>query len=108
MRDFANDHIRPQMERVKGVSSVTIQGGAERQIQILLDPAKLAQRGISIMDVRQAIRERNKDTSAGDIDSGKKRYLLRVIGRFEDLDQLKQLVLNAKVIPIFCCKTLPR
>lgn len=94
MRDFANDHIRPQMERVKGVSSVTIQGGAERQIQILLDPAKLAQRGISIMDVRQAIRERNKDTSAGDIDSGKKRYLLRVIGRFEDLDQLKQLVLK--------------
>lgn len=94
MRDFANDFIRPQMERVKGVSSVTIQGGAERQIQIRLDPAKLAQRGISIMDVRQAIRDRNKDTSAGDIDSGKKRYLLRVIGRFEDLNQLKQLILK--------------
>lgn len=94
MRDFANDHVRPQMERVKGVSSVSIQGGAERQIQILLDPAKLAQRGISIMDVRQAIRERNQDTSAGDIDSGKKRYLLRVTGRFEELSQLKQLILK--------------
>lgn len=46
------------------------------------------------MDVRQAIRDRNKDTSAGDIDSGKKRYLLRVIGRFEDLNQLKQLILK--------------
>lgn len=94
LRDFADDQIRPRMERVEGVSAVNLGGGAERQIQILLDPAKLAQRGISIMQVRQAIRERNSDTSAGDIDSGKKRYLLRVTGRFTDIDQLKKLILK--------------
>ncbi|MDX1267412.1 MAG: efflux RND transporter permease subunit, partial [Oceanisphaera sp.] len=78
---------------VPGVSEVGVSGGAERQIQILVDPAKLAQRGISLTEVRDAIRARNKDSSAGDIDSGKRRYLLRTVGRFDGLAQLENLIL---------------
>ncbi|WP_423187563.1 efflux RND transporter permease subunit [Alishewanella sp. d11] len=94
LRDYAEDFVRPQMERVTGVSEVGVGGGAERQIQILVDPAKLAQRGISLTQVRNAIRARNRDSSAGDIDSGKRRYLLRMVGRFEHLDDLENLILT--------------
>ncbi|MEH8018793.1 efflux RND transporter permease subunit [Rheinheimera muenzenbergensis] len=94
LRDYAEDYVRPQMERVPGVSEVGVSGGAERQIQVLVDPAKLAQRGISLTDVRDAIRARNRDSSAGDIDSGKRRYLLRMVGRFEQLPQLENLILT--------------
>ncbi|GAB58907.1 efflux RND transporter permease subunit [Rheinheimera nanhaiensis] len=93
LRDYAEDYVRPQMERVPGVSEVGVSGGAERQIQILVDPAKLAQRGLSLTDVRDAIRARNRDSSAGDIDSGKRRYLLRMVGRFDSLPQLENLIL---------------
>ncbi|MDP4535683.1 efflux RND transporter permease subunit [Alkalimonas collagenimarina] len=93
VRDFAEDYVRPRMERVAGVSEVGVSGGAARQIQILVDPSRLAQRGISMLDVRQAIRNRNRDASAGDIDSGKRRYLLRVVGRFDDLSELEELIL---------------
>jgi multidrug efflux pump subunit AcrB len=48
LRDYAEDYVRPRMERVQGVSAVGVSGGAERQIQILIDPAKLARRGISL------------------------------------------------------------
>ena len=94
LRDYAEDFIRPRMETVAGVSEVRVGGGAQRQIQIKVDAARLAQRGISLVDLRSAIRARNKDTSAGDIESGKSRYLLRVIGRFDDLSQLENLIIS--------------
>jgi multidrug efflux pump subunit AcrB len=94
LRDYAEDFVRPQMERVPGVSEVGVSGGAERQIQVLVDPARLAQRGISLTQVRDTIRARNRDSSAGDIDSGKRRYLLRVVGRFEQLSELENLILT--------------
>ena len=94
IRDYADDYVRPRMERVTGVSEVGIGGGAERQIQVLIDPARLAQRGISLTEVRDAIRMRNRDASAGDIDSGKRRYLLRMVGRFDQVTELEDLILR--------------
>ena len=94
LRDYADDYIRPRMESVPGVSEVNINGGAQRQIQIKVDTAKLAQRGISLAQLRTAIRNRNNNSSAGDIESGKSRYLLRVIGRFEQLPELENLIIR--------------
>lgn len=94
MYDFINDQVRPRMERVPGISDVEIRGGAERQIQILVDPAKLAQRGLTLGDVRDRIRTRNTDASAGDIDSGKRRYLLRTVGRYTNIDELQDTILS--------------
>lgn len=94
LRDYAEDYVRPRMERVPGVSEVGVSGGAERQVQIRLDPGRLAQRGISLTQVRDAIRQRNRDSSAGDIDSGKRRYLLRMVGRFNELTELENLILS--------------
>ena len=93
MLDFAEDNVRPRMSSVTGVSEIGIWGGAERQIQILIDPAKLAERNLSLVDVRSAIRSRNQDRSGGEIESGKRRYLLRTIGRFSDMEALADLVL---------------
>ena len=94
LRDFADDYVRPRLESVPGVSEVRVGGGARRQIQIKIDVARLAQRGISLSEVRSAIRERNSDASAGDIESGKSRYLLRVVGRFEQLQELESVILR--------------
>lgn len=78
LRDYASDYIRPRMESVQGVSEVRVNGGAERQIQIMLDPASMALRGIGITDVRDAIRNRNRDASAGDMESAESRYYRHV------------------------------
>ncbi|TQV74828.1 efflux RND transporter permease subunit [Aliikangiella marina] len=93
IRDYAEDFVRPRMETVPGVSEVRVGGGSARQIQIKADPSRLAQRGISLAQVRSAIRERNKDASAGDIEGGKERYLIRMIGRFNQVEELKSLII---------------
>ena len=93
MRDYIDDNVRARLENVKDVSRVSIYGGAEKQIQILFNPAALAERKITLSQVRRAIVNRNRDTSGGEIESGKRRYLLRTIGRFDDVDQLKSLII---------------
>ncbi|ATD00930.1 efflux RND transporter permease subunit [Pseudoalteromonas spongiae] len=96
LRDFAEDYVRPRMESVSGVSEVRVGGGAQRQIQIKVNAHRLAQRGISLPELRTAIRSRNKDASAGDIESGTSRYLLRVVSRFESLNELENLIIARK------------
>ncbi|MGV6826680.1 MAG: efflux RND transporter permease subunit [bacterium] len=90
--DWADEYVRRPMERVPGVSNVRLSGGAERQVHVSVDPIRLAERNVSLLDVRNAIRARNRDVSGGDLDSGKRRYLLRTIGRFQSIEELNDLV----------------
>ena len=87
LRDWAEEHVQTPMERGSGVSSVAMRGGAERQVRIYLDPDRLAERGIRLSGLREVIRARNRDVSGGDLDSGKRRYLLRTIGRFDSVEE---------------------
>nr|MDJ0941613.1 efflux RND transporter permease subunit [Woeseiaceae bacterium] len=96
MRDFIEDNVRTRLSGVPGVSQVSIRGGARRQVKILLDPARLADRQLTILDVRNAIRARNRDVSGGEIDSGKRRYLLRTVGRFDSIDDLNNLIIDRR------------
>src|SRR6056297_694257 len=93
MFNLLDENVRPRMERVPGISRINIWGGEDRQIRILVDPAALAERGITLDRIRTAVRERNRDTSGGDLELGKRRYLLRTIGRFDDLQELEDLVI---------------
>lgn len=96
MNDFLVDNVRTRLSGVPGVSQVNISGGAERQVRILVDPARLADRELTILDVRNAIRSRNRDVSGGAIESGKRRYLLRTIGRFDSVESLEELIVDRR------------
>ncbi|ALG72584.1 hypothetical protein VY88_17375 [Azospirillum thiophilum] len=90
--NWIENTLRPRLERVSGVAKAEVSGGAAQEIHIDLDPLKLAARGLGVGTVRDAIRARNRDMSAGDRDFGKRRYFLRTIGRFEDLEDLADLI----------------
>jgi multidrug efflux pump subunit AcrB len=96
LRDFVEDNVRTRLSGVSGVSQVSVSGGAERQVRILIDPARLADRQLTILDVRDAIRARNRDVSGGEIESGKRRYLLRTVGRFDSVDDLNDLIIERR------------
>jgi len=96
MRDFIDDNVRTRMERVPGVSRVNVWGGAERQVRVLVDPAAAAERGITLADVRAAIRGRNRDVSGGDLEAGKRRYLLRTVGRYASVEQMAETIVAVR------------
>ena len=92
LRRFAEDEIEAAFERVAGVANSNVLGGREDELQVVVDPRALAARSLTIEDLRIALRERNKDTSAGTHLEGKRQYVVRTMGRFESPEQVEGVV----------------
>lgn len=94
--------IKPYLERVDGVAEVNIYGGREREMRILVDPVRLANRGLTYGNVLDAIRAENRDISAGSISEGKRDYRVRVLGQFvDDRDILNTIVAYRDGLPVY-------
>ncbi|QDU93012.1 efflux RND transporter permease subunit [Lignipirellula cremea] len=93
MRKFVEDEIEPEFERVDGVSNSSVFGGRDPEMQVIVDPDKLAARGLTVQDVRLVLRAQNKDTSAGDLWDGKRRYVVRTLGQFRSEEEVAQQLL---------------
>ena len=93
LRKFCEDQIETQFERVPGVSNANVTGGRDPELQVVVDPQKLAARQLTIMDVRLALRAENKDTSGGDFWEGKRRYVVRTMGQFRSPEQVANTIL---------------
>ncbi len=90
--DFVEDTVKAAFERTPGGAEVRVEGGAERQLRVYVDPAQLAQRRIRLSELRDALLARNRDLSGGDIDAGKRRYLVRTLGRFADVGEVQDAI----------------
>ena len=91
---WAEDFIEARFERVPGVSNANVYGGREDELQVVVDPQKLAARGVTILDVRNALRRENRDVSAGDIWEGKRQYVIRTLGRFRNIEQVADVIVT--------------
>ena len=60
-------------------------------------PVEFAARDITVGQLREVLRGRNQDTSAGDFWEGKRRYVVRTLGQFRSLEQVEQRVWPLKV-----------
>ncbi|MGQ0614611.1 MAG: efflux RND transporter permease subunit [Planctomycetaceae bacterium] len=90
---FTRDLVEARFERVQGVSNSNVLGGREEELQVIVDPARLAARGITVQEVRAALRGRNQDTSGGDFWEGKRRYVVRTLGQFTSPEEVAGVLL---------------
>ncbi len=96
VRKLSEDLIERQLERVPGVAEADTYGGQEEELQVIVDPERLAARQLTIADVRAALTGQNKDTSAGDLWEGKRRWVIRTLGQFRDPEHVKRQVLSSE------------
>lgn len=92
LRRYAEDVIETRFERVEGVAASNVVGGREDEMQVIVDPQRLAARQLTISDVRQALRSQNIDTSAGDFWEGKRRVPVRTLGQFRTPEQVADVI----------------
>lgn len=95
VKQVTDNYIQPRLERVPGVAAVDVQGGSQREIQVLVDQARLQGYGFSINQIVQALQTENANVSGGQVEEGKKDLLVRATGEFEDLDEIRNLVLTS-------------
>ena len=95
--DFIEDNVKERLERVTGIGRINIFGSSEREIQIVVDPTLLARYRLTISDVSRALRLANVSLGAGDIDEGKRRYVVRTEGELQSLDSISQVLVGSNL-----------
>jgi hydrophobic/amphiphilic exporter-1 (mainly G- bacteria), HAE1 family len=83
--------ISRELLAVKGVGKIERWGGAERQITVDLDPARLTAFGVTASDVSRALRSQNIDLPAGRAESGSGEQPIRALGSAKTVDELSNL-----------------
>src|SRR3990172_6098423 len=96
LRTIANTTVRRRLLAIPGVAQVIPTGGAAKQYQVLLSPAKLKSHGLSLHQVEAALQESNRNTSAGFRVAGGQEYLIQGIGRALTISDIEQTVVTSR------------
>lgn len=96
LQRFAEDFIEARFERVPGVSNSNVLGGREEELQVIVDPQRLAARSLTIEDVRRVLQLQNQDTSGGDFWEGKRRYVVRTLNQYRSPEQVANQLLAVR------------
>lgn len=94
--NFVDNEIKPPLERVSGIGQTNIFGGRERELQVIVDPAKLASRRITFNELGQALERENRNFSGGDFDEGKRRYVVRTVGEYASPEDIEEIVVAVR------------
>ena len=94
LTELADKRVRRQIESISGVGQVTILGGRKRQINLWIDPIKLAASGLTAFDVERALASQNITVPGGEINTGPQRLSLRVEGRVTSIAAVDQIVIR--------------
>ena len=102
LRTIADYDVRRRLLAINGISQVVPIGGDVKQYQILVSPQKLSAYGISLNEVFKAAKESNQNSSGGSYMDAGNEYLIRGIGRVENLDDIaNSLVALRNDVPVF-------
>ncbi len=95
-REYADFVLRPRMLTIPGVAQVIPIGGEVRQYQVQPDTARMAELGITLEQIEQALKGFSSNSSGGFLELNSREYLIRNLGRTSKLGDLQQLALTAK------------
>ncbi len=91
LRDTAEREIERELEGIPGVAAVKVRGGLEDEVQIRLDPQRLAAYQVSSQDVLQRLQEENLNVPGGTLEEGAVEYVVRTLNEFRTLGEIEDL-----------------
>ncbi len=91
---FAEKVVKREFERIKGVGEVHLGGFRDRVLWIRLDPDRLYARNVTVSEVINAFKKNHVETPAGVIYGKNREYVLRIIGKFRDANELNDLIIR--------------
>ena len=93
LKTFEDWIIEPAYKSLAGVADDSGFGGGTMQYQVLLDPAKIAGVGLSVLQVEAALAANNGNAGGGFYSQGGQFYYVRGLGRLETLEDIGNVVL---------------
>ncbi len=95
--DMLDRYLKKPLERLDGVARVSLEGVEPLELRILIDPVRLAAYGVDIAKLRDSLEGANFSVSAGEVTGGQQRFLVRPIGEFRSIDDVKDFIVTGNV-----------
>jgi len=92
-KKFIDDRIKPLVGRVNGVGQVQVIGGKDREIQIILDPVALSDYRVTFQQICAVVAANNITNPSGYITHATDEISLRLVGEFNDVSQLENIII---------------
>ena len=92
--EFVEDVVQERLERVPGVGRVDVYGTSRRELRVEIDPFRLARFRLTVSEVLARLRAADASVSAGEVEEGKRRYVVRTEGAVESVDDVRKVLLR--------------
>jgi len=96
VRTTADNVLRRRLLAVPGFSQVIATGGGQKQYQVLVDPVELREYNVTLGQVEDALRQGNRNSSAGFRVTGGQEYLIQGVGRVSNEDEIGNIVVESR------------
>ncbi len=90
------EEISTQLQRIEGVAAVGIAGARKPQVQLNIDMNQMAQYNITFDQIALSLKSQNINFPVGSVETQDQKYLVRVLGQYENLDQIRNTVIGTK------------
>lgn len=92
--DFTNLNIKPKLQAIADVADIDVWGQGDREMQINIDPRKLAAKGVSISQLKEAITRANVALPGGQVRSTYMNYPVNIDTRLDMPEQYKNILIK--------------
>ena len=89
-----DDKVATPLARVNGVGTISVSGAPKREIQVFVDPDKLAAYGLTVESISSTLAYENRNTPAGTIDIGSNTYSVRVEKEFKSAEEMLNVIVG--------------
>lgn len=94
LRLLAEQSIKQRLESIDGVAAAIVSGGVEEEIQINVDQSRAALLRVPLAQIASRLQRENVDVTGGSIADGAAEYIVRVLARFADLEEIGRIVVG--------------
>lgn len=103
LRSLQDWFLKYELKTIPNVAEVASIGGMVREYQVQVDPVKLAQYGITLSQVNNALKASNQEAGGSSVELNETEYMVRATGYLHALDDFNTIVLSTdeKGIPLY-------
>ncbi|EPO5264564.1 efflux RND transporter permease subunit [Providencia rettgeri] len=103
LRSLQDWFLKYELKALPNVSEVATVGGVVKSYQILVDPLKLSQFSVTLLEIKQAVEMANQEAGGSSIEIAEAEYMVRASGYLQSIDDFNKIYLKTSEngVPIY-------
>ena len=94
LSEYVDREIKDYFQTIPGVSKVIFGGERRKSVQVLLDPKAMAAKGLTVIDIQNALRNNNVKLPSGRVISEKREFTVDVESELKSVESYKKLIVR--------------